>query len=153
MRANNSRNLADLPGPWNLQQKIETVNHVGFDLRAFLHAEAALGYGKIADLFWCEDGPLDSARVEVRLSRDFNETVKLSFRKDRRLVCLEDGLESTFHLDPAQSIFLFERSNAGQRFRPIHFQQEVNFLAFHSRFHFHIEIIEAVRNEIDLHGI
>src|SRR5258708_21522508 len=107
MRADNPRDLADLLGPRNLKQEIETVNDMGFDLSALIRTETSLGNGKIADLFRREHRPLDSSRIVIGLPGDFEKSVKLSFRKHCRLVCLNHGLKAAFHLDPPETIFLF----------------------------------------------
>src|ERR1019366_10089246 len=137
MRADDPRDLADLLGPRNLKQEIEAVNDVGFDLSALVRAETSLRNGKIANFFRREHWPLDSSRVVVGLPSDFEEAVKLSLWKHRWLVCLNDGLETAFHLDPAETIFLFQGCDAGQRFRPVHFQEDADFLALHAGFLLH----------------
>src|ERR1700692_550422 len=121
MRADNARNFANLPGPRNLKQEIEAVDHVGFDLNALIRAKTSLWNGKIADFIRSEDRFLRASRVVIGLPRDFKEAVKFSFRQHRWLICLQDGLESAFDLGPAKKIFLIERGDARQRFRPVQF--------------------------------
>src|SRR4029077_17759524 len=153
MRADDPRNLADLLGPGNLKQEIEAVNDVGFDLGALVRPQASLRNGKIANFFRREDRPFYSPRVRISLPGDFKEAIKMSLWKHRRLVGLKDGSESVFHLGPAETIFFLQESDAGQRPRPVHFHKEPDLLALQLCFHLHLEIIEAVRDEIDLHGI
>src|SRR5579862_532234 len=153
MRADDPRNLADLPGPRNLQQEIETVDDVGFDLGALIRAEAPLRDGEIANFLRCKHGPLDSARVLVGLPGDFKQAVKFSLGKHGWLVGLEDGLKSAFHLNPAEAIFLLEGSDARQGLRPVQFHQELDLFALHAGFQFLVEIVEAVGDEINLKGI
>src|SRR5579863_4228948 len=153
MRTDDPRNLADLPGPWNLKQEIEAVDNVGFDLGALVRAEAPLWYGKIADFFRSEHGPLDSTRVLIGLPGDFEKAVEFSLGKDRRLVGLKDSFESSFHLGPAETVFVFERRDARQGFGPVQFQEEAHLFALHADFHLLVEIVKAVRNEVDLHRI
>src|ERR1700693_2526535 len=129
MRADDSRNLADLLGPRNLKQEIEAVNDMGFDLGPLVRAEASLRNGKIADFFRREDWPFDSSWVVLGLPGDFKEAIKMCLWKDGRLVGLKDGPEADFHLGPAETIFFFQQSDTGQRLRPVHFQEEADFLA------------------------
>src|SRR5271169_3389559 len=110
-------NFADLLRPGNLQQEIEAVNHVRFDLRAFVGAQSALGNGKIANLLRRQERPFETSRVAITLARYFVKPVEFSLRKQRRLVSLEDHLEAAFHLGPADAVLLFERRDAGQRLR------------------------------------
>src|ERR1700722_19830141 len=153
MRADDPRNFANLPGPWNLKEEIETVDDMGFDLEALIRTEAPLRNGKIANFFRRKYRLLEASRVAIGLPRDFEKALKLSFRKYRRLICLEDGFKSAFDLGSAKTIFFIERCNARQRLRPVHFDEHPNFLALLAGLHFHVEIIEAVGDEVDLQWI
>src|SRR5712691_6596190 len=136
MRADDPRDLADLLGPGNLQQEIEAVHDVGFDLGALVGTEASLRNGKIADFLRCKYRPLDSSWIVIGLPGDFKEPVKFSLWKDGWLIGLQNDLESVLHLDSAETKFLFEGRDAGQRFRPVQLHQNPDFFPLHADFQF-----------------
>src|ERR1035437_496617 len=62
MRTDNARDLTDFLGPRNLQEKVETVNDVRFDLDALVGIKTPFRDGKEADFFRCQDWTFDAAR-------------------------------------------------------------------------------------------
>src|ERR1700689_490090 len=117
MRSNDSWDFTNLLGPRNLEQEIETVDDVGFDLRTLFGAEASFRNGKITDFIPREHRPLDASRVMIGLPCDLEKTFKLFFREHCRLVGLQDGFEAAFQLSPAKAVLLFQGRDAGQGLR------------------------------------
>src|SRR6202022_1744437 len=103
-----ARDFPDFFSPRDLQEKIETIDDMRFDLEPLVRIETPFWDRKEADFFARQYRALDATRIAVSLARDFEQAIEFSRRQKGWLVRHKDGTERILEFGPAQAVFLLE---------------------------------------------